>query len=115
MHSRTTRYFFCQNARFWNELMSGRIINQNSLALMKQSVATNSPIERYGLCLEERVNALNGRTVYAHNGFVPGSMNDNAYDPQSGVCITLLTNHDLVEDFKPVLEALHKVTLQYTK
>jgi D-alanyl-D-alanine carboxypeptidase len=104
-----------ENARFWNALMSGRIINQNSLALMKESVATNSPVERYGLCLEERTNALNGRTVYAHNGYVPGSINDNAYDPLSGVCITILTNQDLVQDFKPVMEALHKVTLQFTK
>lgn len=104
-----------ENARFWNALMSGKIINQNSLSLMKQFVPTSSPVQGYGLCLEQRINTLNGRTVYAHNGYVPGSINDNAYDPQSGVCIAVLTNQDKVTDLKPLLEAMHKVTLQFNK
>jgi D-alanyl-D-alanine carboxypeptidase len=104
-----------ENVRFWNALMSGKIINQNSLTLMKQFVPTDNPAEGYGLCLEQRINALNGRTVYAHNGYVPGSINDNAYDPKSGICISILTNQDRLSDFKPILEALHKVTLQFNK
>ncbi len=104
-----------ENARFWNSLMAGKIINQNSLELMKQFVATSALNNGYGLCLEQRVNALNGRTVYAHNGYVPGSVNDNAYDAASGACITVLTNQDKVLDLSPLLQALHKVTLQYSK
>ncbi len=104
-----------ENARFWNALMSGKNINQNSLELMKQFVPAGAPNFGYGLCLEQRINFLNGRTVFAHNGYVPGSINDNAYDPQSGVCITILTNQDAIKNCKPVLETLHKVTLQYKK
>lgn len=104
-----------ENARFWNSLMTGKIINQQSLHLMKQFIPTNSPNLGYGLCLEQRINSLNGRTVYAHNGYVPGSINDNTYDPQSGVCISVLTNQDQVFNLSPVLEALHKVTLQFTR
>jgi D-alanyl-D-alanine carboxypeptidase len=104
-----------ENVRFWNALMGGKIISRNSLELMKQFVATGFATEGYGLCLEQRINALNGRTIFAHNGYVPGSVNDNAYDPQSGICISILTNQDKVLDFSPILRALHKVTLQYNK
>lgn len=104
-----------ENARFWNSLMTGKIINQNSLELMKQFNATGVPGQGYGLCLVQSLQSLNGRTIYSHNGYVPGSVNDNAYDPQSGVCIAVLTNQDKVLDFSPVLAALHKVTLQKAK
>ncbi|GAB3639961.1 hypothetical protein GCM10027423_05970 [Spirosoma arcticum] len=102
-----------ENVRFWDGLMQGRIINRNSLALMKQFMPTGFPNESYGLCLLQQVNKYNGRTVFSHNGYVPGSVNDNAYDPQSGVCLTILTNQDKVKDFALVLDALHKVSLQY--
>lgn len=104
-----------ENVMFWDKLMKGDIINQNSLSLMKQFVNTGAPNFEYGLCLEHRINALNGRTVYAHNGYVPGSINDNAYDPQSGVCIAILTNQDKERDLSSILAALHKVTLEFRK
>jgi len=104
-----------ENVMFWDKLMTGNIINRNSLSQMKQFVNTGAPNFEYGLCLEHRIDALNGRTVYAHNGYVPGSVNDNAYDTQSGVCIAVLTNQDKMLDFKPILEALHKVTLEFNK
>ncbi len=102
-----------ENAQFWDKLMTGKIINQNSLSQMKTFVETGLPNFRYGLCLQESKNRFNGRTIYSHNGYVPGSINDNAYDPISGVCITILTNQDNILDFAPILGALHKVTLDY--
>lgn len=102
-----------ENACFWQNLMQGKIINQNSLALMKQFGSVGVPNQYYGLGLAQTINRFNGRTILWHNGYVPGSVNDNAYDPQSGVFVTLLTNQDKVKEFDVVLGALHKVTLQY--
>lgn len=93
--------------------MQGKIINQNSLAQMQQFGPTGAPGVNYGLCLVQTTNRFNGRTILSHNGYVPGSVNDSAYDPQSGVAITLLTNQDQVKNFDAVLGALHKVSLQY--
>jgi D-alanyl-D-alanine carboxypeptidase len=100
-----------ENALFWNRLMTGKIINQASLTLMKEFVATSDPNLQYGLGLYKSINSINKRTFIAHNGYVPGSINDNAYDPISGVCITVLTNQDQFRDLSPILAALHKVTL----
>ncbi len=104
-----------ENVRFWNSLMNGKIINRNSLELMKQFGPTQSPAFQYGLCLVQTPNAYNGRTILSHNGYVPGSVNDNGYDIESGVCISVLTNQDKYLDLSPVLSALHKVTLDYAK
>lgn len=102
-----------ENVNFWRALMQGEIINQNSLAQMRQFGPTGSPNQGYGLGVVQTTNRFNGRTMLSHNGYVPGSVNDNAYDPQSGVAITILTNQDQVKDFDLVLSALHNVTLQY--
>ena len=102
-----------ENVSFWHALMQGTIINQNSLTHMQQFIPTDIPNQSYGLCLVQTINRFNGRIILWHNGYVPGSVNDNAYDPQSGVAITILTNQDQVKNFDSVLGALHNVTLQY--
>ncbi|MCC5612294.1 beta-lactamase family protein [Nostoc sp. CHAB 5834] len=102
-----------ENVKFWRALMQGTLINQQSLAQMQQFMPTGVPDERYGLGIVQTVNRLNGRTIVWHNGYVPGSVNDNAYDRQSGVAITILTNQDQVKNFDSVLSALHKVLLDY--
>jgi D-alanyl-D-alanine carboxypeptidase len=104
-----------ENVKFWNSLMSAKIINQNSLNQMKTFVSTGIPNYEYGLCLVNTPNGYNGRTILSHNGYVPGSVNDNLYDTTSGVCIAVLTNQDKLLSFNPLMEALHKVTLQYNK
>lgn len=104
-----------ENAKFWSLLLTGQIINQNSLNLMKEFVNIGSPNESYGLCIAQSVNGYNGRTGYYHAGYVPGSINNNVYDPISNVSIAILTNQDKVRDLDPIIIALHKVTLQFNK
>jgi D-alanyl-D-alanine carboxypeptidase len=103
-----------ENARFWNRLLSGKIINQVSLSQMKQFIETGGG-QGYGLGLVVQANAFNGRSVYYHDGYVPGSINSNAADTKSGVCISILTNQDKIRDLSPITAALHKVTLQFSK
>jgi D-alanyl-D-alanine carboxypeptidase len=102
-----------ENVAFWDALMTGKIISQSSLAQMQEFGPTGNPGQSYGLCVSQTINRFNGRTILWHSGYVPGSVNDNAYDPQSGVAIAVLTNQDKLIAFDPVLAALHKVTLQY--
>jgi hypothetical protein len=104
-----------ENAQFWNRLLTGKIINQVSLNQMKQFVETGVPGQGYGLGITIQQKAANGRSFYFHDGYVPGSINSNAVDTQSGVCITVLTNQDKVRELLPLVAALHKVTLQYSK
>ena len=101
-----------ENAIFWDKLMNGKIINQTSLNLMKTFVPAPTNQSLYGLGLQKTVNAYNNRDIYAHNGYVPGSVNDNAYDAISGICITVLTNQDLIRDFTPILSSLQKEALK---
>jgi D-alanyl-D-alanine carboxypeptidase len=103
-----------ENARFWNRLVSGKIINQVSLNQMKQFVENGGGLG-YGLGLPRQINAFNGRTVYFHDGYVPGSINTNAVDVKSGVCFSILTNQDKERNLSPVTAALHKVSLQFGK
>ena len=100
-----------ENVLFWNRLMTGKIINQASLAQLQGFIPAPDQNNLYGLGIIKTVNAFNKRTILSHNGYVPGSINDNAYDPISGVCISVLTNQDQLRDLTPILAALHKVTL----
>ncbi len=101
-----------ENAIFWNNLMTGKIINQTSLNLMQDCIPAPTTVGQYGLGIQKTLNGLNGRTYFSHNGYVPGSINDNAYDPISGVTITVLTNQDQKRDLSRIINALHKVTMQ---
>jgi D-alanyl-D-alanine carboxypeptidase len=101
-----------ENAIFWNRLMNGKIINQTSLNLILDCIPAPTNNGQYGLGIQKTLNSLNGRTYFSHNGYVPGSVNDNAYDPVSGVVITVLTNQDQNRDLGRIINSLHKVTLQ---
>lgn len=100
-----------ENVLFWNRLMTGKIINQASLAQLQGFIPAPDQNNLYGLGIIKTVNAFNKRTILSHNGYVPGSINDNAYDPISGVCISVLTNQDQLKDLSPIVSALHKATL----
>jgi D-alanyl-D-alanine carboxypeptidase len=101
-----------ENVVFWNRLMNGKIINQTSLNLMLDCIPAPTNAGQYGLGIQKTLNGLNGRTYFSHNGYVPGSINDNAYDPISGVAISVLTNQDYKRDLSRIINTLHKVTME---
>ncbi len=101
-----------ENAIFWNRLINGKIINQTLVNLMIDCIPAPTNIEQYGLSIQKTLNALNGKTYFSHNGYMPASINDNAFDPISRVAITVLTNQDQKRDLGRILSALHKVTMQ---
>lgn len=98
------------NVKFWNLLMTGKIINSSSLALMKDFVTINTQ-NAYGLGLF-RYSKLNGRVIYDHGGTCFGFLNENAYDSVAGTCITVLSNQDSIDNnmlFTRVIAPLHKI------
>jgi hypothetical protein len=92
--------------------MTGKIISQTSLNQLLSFIQTPTNENLYGLGIQKIVNRFNNSDIYSHSGYVPGSVNDNAYDPATGICITVLTNQDLILDFDPILSALHKEALK---
>ncbi len=99
------------NAMFWTNLMTGKIISNASLADMKKPFSSAS---YYGLGVF-RYPSFNGRVVYAHGGTCFGYINDNIYDSVKGAAITVLTNQDSIENDllrSTVVAALHKVVLK---
>jgi D-alanyl-D-alanine carboxypeptidase len=101
------------NVKFWNSLMTGQIIDTNSLQEMKQFI-TLSNSRAYGLGLFKYTH-LNGHIGFGHGGSNVGFFNENFYDPANGVCISVLTNQDSVTNnmiFQKVIGALHKEVLQ---
>lgn len=101
-----------ENAIFWDKLMTSKIINQTSLNLMLETIPAPDDDSQYGLGIQKIVNRFNNTDFYSHNGYVPGSINDNAYDPVSGISIVVLTNQDLISDLNPILSVLHKEALK---
>lgn len=100
-------------AKFWVALMNGKIINNNSLAEMKQFVKLDAH-NGYGLGLF-RTTPVNGHIVYGHGGTCFGYLNENMVDSTNGITIAVLTNQDSVDNdqiFNWVVTALHKNTLQ---
>lgn len=100
------------NVKFWNNLMAGQIINSTSLAQMKEFVYINAN-NGYGLGLF-RLQPVNGRKIYNHGGTCFGYLNENLFDSVSGVCITVLSNQDSVDNdalFNKLVTALHKATI----
>jgi D-alanyl-D-alanine carboxypeptidase len=100
------------NVLFWQKLSSGKIVNAASLGEWRNTVRLNSIIG-YGLGMFRYQNFSN-RVVYEHGGTGIGAINENLVDSASGVCISLLTNQDVVDNdglFRFVIAALHSVTL----
>lgn len=103
------------NVLFWNKLMTGQIINNNSLTEMKDCYKVTSTFG-YGLGIMQ-AKYLNGRVVYAHGGTCFGYLNENIADTVSGICITVLSNQDSVDNnmlLTRLVNALHKVTMSKT-
>lgn len=103
------------NAKFWDRLMSGQILNSASMAEM-ETLVTIDANQGYGLGIFS-FNNYNGRKVVSHGGTNFGFINDNIHDKSNGVSITVLTNQDSVSNndlLNKLIKALHKVTIQYT-
>jgi D-alanyl-D-alanine carboxypeptidase len=99
--------------KFWDALMTGKIINSNSLAEMKTLVKLNAN-NGYGLGVMW-LRPLNGRTGYSHGGTCFGYLNENFIDSATGVAICILSNQDSVDNNKlltRVVAALHKETVK---
>jgi D-alanyl-D-alanine carboxypeptidase len=101
-----------ENVRFWNLITSGKILTPSSYYQFKDFVDTDIPGQGYGLGIVRQINGLNSRTVYFHDGYVPGSINTNAVDRETGVCFSILTNQDLKRNLVNITSALHKVIIK---
>lgn len=99
------------NAIFWDKLMSRKIINDASLQQMLDfvPVASGNSDSFYGLGIGKTISGLSGRTYYYHYGRVPGYINVNAYEPLSGIVISLQTNQDATYELEDALSALFDV------
>jgi len=101
------------NAMFWSKLIGGQLLNNTSMAELKQWVTLNAST-RYGLGVF-RMNNVNLRQVLSHGGTNLGYINENLADSVSGVAISVLTNQDSIDNgvlFTRVVAALHKATIQ---
>jgi D-alanyl-D-alanine carboxypeptidase len=101
-----------ENVIFWDKLMNGKLINPTSLNLMKDCVPAPDNNNLYGLGIIKTINPTNGRVTFSHNGYIPGGINDNSYDAQSGICISILTNQDLKRDLVTIIAVLQKEALK---
>lgn len=102
------------NAKFWNLLVEGKLLNSASMAEMQTVVQVTLSVD-YGLGIFAR--SLNNRDVITHGGTLFGFIAENLADKTSGVSISLLTNQDSVTNsliFNGIIRELHKVTIQYT-
>jgi D-alanyl-D-alanine carboxypeptidase len=102
------------NVTFWHKLTSGQIINAISFAEMTNFRNIGNG-EAYGLGIFRYNKALNGRTFYSHGGTFFGFINENMVDTTSGVCISVLTNQDSIDNGRllaSIVGALHKVTIK---
>lgn len=100
------------NVIFWQKLISGKVLNAASMAEWRRIVALNGSIG-YGLGMF-RYRNFNSRVVYEHGGTGAGAINENLADSSSGVCISLLTNQEVVSNstlFDVIVKALHRVTM----
>ncbi len=101
------------NVHFWDDLMTGKIINSASLQEMMTTVNIGNGAG-YGLGIF-RYNSVNGHTGYCHGGTCFGYINENFRDSVNGICITLLSNQDSINNnqlFNWVLVPLHKYLLK---
>lgn len=101
------------NVMFWDALMTGKIINNSSLAEMMTSVPINAQAG-YGLGVF-RYKGINGHNGYCHGGTCFGYINENFRDSVNGICITVLSNQDSIYNnllFNYVVVPLHKYLLK---
>lgn len=101
------------NALFWSRLMAGLMINEASLAELKQYIKISTTVG-YGLGIF-RENNFHGSVVYSHGGTGFGYVNENIVDSANGIAISVLTNQDSISNgiiLNQLIKALHKVTRQ---
>ncbi len=102
------------NVKFWDRLISGKMLNESSLKQMKTYVNIGGR-DGYGLGIFFYSKALNQRSFYSHGGTFIGYINENMVDTTSGIVFSVLTNQDSISNntlIGRVIAALHKVTLQ---
>ncbi|OSZ77971.1 hypothetical protein CAP35_06795 [Chitinophagaceae bacterium IBVUCB1] len=102
------------NVRFWDDLMNGRIVNNTSLEELRTTVSMGGGANRYGLGVF-RYASINGRVGYCHGGTCFGYINENFRDSLSGICITLLSNQDSINNsllFSRILTPLHRYLIK---
>lgn len=103
------------NVHFWDDLMTGKIINTTSLNEMMTTVSMGGGANTYGLGVFRYAN-VNGRVGYAHGGTCFGYINENLRDSLSGICITLLSNQDSIGNnllFQRILVPLHRYAIKF--
>ncbi len=87
------------NAKFWHNLFSGQIINQNSMKAMMDFVdADDNASYGLGIYRYSKKSAINNRTSYSHGGSNFSFTNANLVDSTSKVCYSVLTNQDIVDE-----------------
>lgn len=85
------------NVKFFNGLFNSKaIIADSMIAKMKVTRNIGNGIA-YGLGIFTYAG-FNGRTVYSHGGTNVGGINENLYDPVNGVCMSVLTNQDSIDN-----------------
>lgn len=102
------------NARFWNLLVDGKLLNSASMTEMQTFVQINFSLD-YGLGIFGR--SMNNRDIITHGGTLFGFINENLADKTSGVSISVLTNQDSVSNsaiLDGIIKELHKATIQFT-
>ncbi len=75
-------------ARWWQSLMTGRVVNSTSLAAMM----TPAGPENYGLGMSRRV--LAGRTIWSHTGEIRGFSSVGLHDPAKRASVVVLINEN---------------------
>jgi len=75
-------------ARWWQALMTGRVVNATSLAAM----TTPAGPENYGLGVVRRV--LAGRTIWSHTGEIRGFSSVGLHDPAKRASLVVLVNEN---------------------
>jgi len=75
-------------ARWWQALMTGRVVNASSLAAMMTPVAP----ENYGLGMSRRV--LAGRTIWSHTGEIRGFSSVGLHDPAKRASLVVIVNEN---------------------
>lgn len=75
-------------ARWWQALMTGRVVNATSLAAMMTTVGP----ENYGLGMSRRV--LAGRTIWSHTGEIRGFSSVGLHDPAKRASVVVLVNEN---------------------
>lgn len=90
--------------QWYNALMNGDVINQNSLNEMTTFVGTGN----YGVGISE--STIFGRTIWQHGGTIWGGYNSSMmYDPSTGMVICVLINQLPAQAFQISIQLLSAV------